>query len=111
MHKIIIKNNNSIEYKSIQLFGVHIYWKKLPPLAHNKRRIWQQLDRYKILDEGIFLSICGLNMCREKQFITGVVRLEMARDKIDKAIKHIYAHKMPGCKDNEKSLNLLSEIK
>ena len=44
-------------------------------------------NRDKILDEGVFLAICGLTHCREGLGITGVVRLEMARDRISKAIE------------------------
>lgn len=49
----------------------------------------QTLNRNKFLEEAIFLAICGLNLCKENSRITGVVRLEMARDMIDKTIKHI----------------------
>ncbi|RLA62746.1 MAG: hypothetical protein DRQ78_07645 [Epsilonproteobacteria bacterium] len=59
-------------------------------MEHNIIKIEQDFDRNKILDEGVFLAVCGLNMCRNKEFITGVVRLEMARDKLDKVIKKIY---------------------
>ena len=103
MIKILINENTSTEYESVRWLDIHIYWRKLSPAKRSKRRIYQTFDRYKTLDEGVFIAICGLNMCREKQFITGVVRLEIARDKIDKAIKHIYTHKMPGCKDNIKA--------
>ena len=53
------------------------------------------LDRGKHLDEAIFLSMCGLDLCREKQFITGVVRLEMAVHKLQHTIKHLYKKHMP----------------
>lgn len=45
-----------------------------------------KLDRNKLLDEAVFLSICGLQQCRENFAITGVTRLEMARDRLNVAI-------------------------
>lgn len=47
------------------------------------------LDRAKVLDEGIFLAICGLEQCRANQFITGVVRLKLAVERIQLAIDSI----------------------
>ena len=111
MIKILVNENTSTEYKSVKWLGIHIYWKKLPPMQREERNVYQTFYRSKVLDEGVFLAICGLNMCRDKEFITGVVRLEMARNKLDKAIKYIYIHKLPGCKDSEKSLDLLGEEK
>ena len=110
MYKIIIKKDNTpVRYKSFQFYGIHIYWQKLPTLERDEQHILQILHRSRQLDEGIFLAICGLNMCRKKEFVTGVVRLEIARDKIDKTIKYIYEHKMPRCKDNVKSSDLVCE--
>jgi len=62
--------------------------------SQNKIEVHQTFDRNKLLDEALFVGICGLNMCKDKEFITGVVRLEMARDKLDKVIKYIYKEKL-----------------
>ncbi|TET88709.1 MAG: hypothetical protein E3J96_02810 [Sulfurovum sp.] len=62
--------------------------------SQNTVEVHQIFNRDKLLDEAVFLGICGLNMCKDKEFITGVVRLEMARDKLDKVIKHIYKEKL-----------------
>ena len=51
-----------------------------------------ELDTDKVVDDAIFLAMCGRTHCVEASLITGVVRLEMARDRLDKAIKGI--HKM-----------------
>ena len=45
-----------------------------------------ELDTDKTLDEAIFYALCGLDHCRDKSVITGVVRLEIARAKLDVAI-------------------------
>ena len=91
MKKIIVKYGCVYEYESKTLFGKHLYWRKIPTDQDPKHiKLVQDLDRNKMLDEGVFLAICGLNMCREKMFITGVVRLEMAHHKIGKAIDYIY---------------------
>jgi len=52
-------------------------------------KVTEELNRDKVLDEAVFLSICGMNQIREGCQITGVVRLEMARDKLDRVIKKI----------------------
>lgn len=52
-------------------------------------KVTEELNRDKMLDEGVFLAICGLNQCRENIFITGVVRLEMAVARIQKVIDYI----------------------
>ena len=64
---------------------------KEPNIVHVK----QDFDRNKVLDEALFVGICGLNMVRDECFITGVVRLEIARAKLDKVIEHIYAERFP----------------
>ena len=48
-----------------------------------------ELDTGKTLDEAIYYALCGLTHCRDKTLITGVTRLEIARAKLDKAIKAI----------------------
>ena len=45
-----------------------------------------ELDTDKTLDEAIFYALCGLDHCRDKSLITGVVRLEIARAKLDVAV-------------------------
>jgi len=62
--------------------------------SQNTIEVHQIFNRDKLLDEAVFLGVCGLNMCKDKEFITGVVRLEMARDKLDKVIKYIYKEKL-----------------
>lgn len=57
-------------------------------------KVTEKLNRDKMLDEGVFLAICGLNQCREKTFITGVVRLEMAVARIQKVIDYINKNKI-----------------
>lgn len=47
------------------------------------------IDRNKLLDEAVFIAICGLEQIREKTFITGKVRLEIARDKLDQVINKL----------------------
>jgi hypothetical protein len=48
-----------------------------------------ELNREKVLDEAIFLALCGLTQLREGLEITGVVRLKMAKVKLDATIKKI----------------------
>ena len=48
-----------------------------------------KLDTDKELDEAIYYALCGLNHCQNVSLITGVARLEMAREKLDRAIKGI----------------------
>lgn len=43
----------------------------------NIQNIKQDLDRNKTLDEGIFLAIRDLNMYRNKEYTTGVIRLKL----------------------------------
>lgn len=62
----------------------------------NNTEVHQTFDRNKMLDEALFIGICGMNMIKDKEFTTGVVRLEMARDKIDYIIQAIYAEEMKG---------------
>lgn len=51
--------------------------------------VHETLNRNKILDEAIFLSICGRKLCRENSCITGVVRLEIAYHKLGLVIAKI----------------------
>jgi len=63
--------------------------------AEKKVEINQVLDRNKVLDEALFLGICGRNIIEEDgSYMTGVIRLEMARDKLDKVIKLIHKKKL-----------------
>ena len=59
-------------------------------MENNIVEVHQTFNRDKLLDEALFVGICGLNMCKDKQFLTGVVRLEIARDKLAKVISYIY---------------------
>ena len=59
-----------------------------------------KLDTDNALDEAIYCAIDGLNHCRNVSLITGIARLEMAREKLDKEIKRI-RQKIDG---NEKGL-------
>ena len=54
-----------------------------------KKTFTIELDTDKTLDEAIFYALCGLDHCRDKTLITGVARLEIARAKLDAAIKAI----------------------
>lgn len=47
------------------------------------------IDRNRLLDEAIFIAICGLEQIRDGLFITGKVRLEIARNKLDQVIKKL----------------------
>lgn len=49
----------------------------------------QELNRNKVLDEAIFLAICGRNLCKENSCITGITRLVMSYNKLGKVIKKI----------------------
>lgn len=60
----------------------------------NNVEVHQTFNRNKLLDEALFIGICGMNMCKDNEFITGVVRLEMAREKLDKVIEYIYKEKL-----------------
>ena len=46
----------------------------------------ETLDRNKVLDEAIFLAICAMNKLRDGDKITSIVRLEMARNGIQRTI-------------------------
>ena len=59
-----------------------------------------KLDTDKALDEAIYCALDGLHHCRNVSLITGIARLEMAREKLDKEIKRI-RQKIDG---NEKGL-------
>ena len=59
-----------------------------------------KLDTDKALDEAIYCALGGLHHCRNVSLITGIARLEMAREKLDKEIKRI-RQKIDG---NEKGL-------
>ena len=59
-----------------------------------------ELDTDKALDEAIYCALDGLHHCRNVSLITGIARLEMAREKLDKEIKRI-RQKIDG---NEKGL-------
>ena len=59
-----------------------------------------KLDTDKALDEAIYCALAGLHHCRNVSLITGIARLEMAREKLDKEIKRI-RQKIDG---NEKGL-------
>ncbi len=63
-------------------------------MEDKKVEVHQTFDRNKLLDEALFVGICGMNMVKDKEFITGVVRLEIARDKLDKVIEYIYKEKL-----------------
>jgi hypothetical protein len=52
-------------------------------------QIHETLDRNKILDEAVFLALCGLQHCRDGLDITGVTRLEMACSKLTAVINRI----------------------
>lgn len=54
-----------------------------------KIEVKETLDRDKVLDEAIFLALCGLDHCRHGSEITGLVRLEMAKHKLESTIKKI----------------------
>lgn len=45
--------------------------------------IVETLDRSKRLDDAVLHAIWGLQHCREGMSITGVTRLELAREKLD----------------------------
>ena len=47
------------------------------------------LDRDKQLDNAILHALWGLQHCRDGFSITGVTRLEMARDKLNRIIDQI----------------------
>lgn len=49
-----------------------------------------KLDTDKALDEAIYYALAGLHHCRNVSLITGVARLESAREKLDRAIKSIH---------------------
>ena len=51
-----------------------------------KKTFTIELDTDKTLDEAIFYALCGLDHCRDKSLITGVVRLEIAIAKLDVAV-------------------------
>lgn len=44
------------------------------------------LDRSKLLDESIFIAICGLRQLRDGLNTTGKVRLEIAKNGIQRTI-------------------------
>lgn len=71
----------------------------------NIQHVQDSLDRSKTLDNALFIGLCGLGMCREKMFITGVVRLEMAVHGLQQSIKHIYGKHVTyidkGCNSEE----------
>ena len=48
-----------------------------------------KLDTDKALDEAIYCALGGLHHCRNVSLITGIARLEMAREKLDAAIEAI----------------------
>ena len=48
-----------------------------------------KLDTDKALDEAIYYALAGLHHCRNVSLITGIARLEMAMEKLDKEIKRI----------------------
>lgn len=49
----------------------------------------EDLDRNKVLDEAIFLALCGRDLCKNGSSITGVVRLEMAYEKLGRTITEV----------------------
>lgn len=55
----------------------------------SKVNISEELDRSKILDEAIFLALCGRDQVKNNLKITGVVRLEMAVAMLHKIINKI----------------------
>ena len=55
------------------------------------------LNRDEVLDDAIFLALCGLDQVRDNLKITGLVRLEMAYHKFGLAIEKLK-------KDSEKDL-------
>ena len=57
-----------------------------PSADKMKKTFIIELDTDKTLDEAIFYALCGLDHCRDKSLITGVVRLKIARAKLDVAI-------------------------
>ena len=57
-----------------------------PSADKMKKTFIVELDTDKTLDEAIFYALCGLDHCRDKSLITGVVRLEIARAKLDVAV-------------------------
>lgn len=48
-----------------------------------------KLDRDKVLDEAIFLALVGLNNLRVGSKITGLIRLETAKVKLDAIIEKL----------------------
>lgn len=65
------------------------YRKQFRSYQPNLVTVHQVLNRSKLLEEAIFLAICGLNTCKEFSCLTGVIRLEIARDLLDKSIDGI----------------------
>ncbi len=47
------------------------------------------IDRNKLLDDAVFIAICGLEQIRAELSTTGKVRLEIARAKLDRVIKKL----------------------
>jgi len=51
--------------------------------------IEEDLDRDKVLDEAIFIALCGKGHLNENCKITGLTRLQIARDGLNKVIKYL----------------------
>lgn len=52
-----------------------------------------EINRDKLLDEAIFVAICGRNQIKQGSKITGVVRLKMAKYKLEEAIRRLEKRK------------------
>ena len=59
----------------------------------NIRKVEIELDRDKVIDEAIFLAICGRNMIKDGDKITSGLRLEMAVYKLQRCINKLKADK------------------
>lgn len=49
----------------------------------------EKLNRDKLLDEALFVGLCGLGMCRRNLRVTGLVRLEIAHAYLGRVIKQL----------------------
>lgn len=54
-------------------------------------KIVETLNRDKVLDEAIFLAICGRNKIKDGDRITSTVRLQMAVDKLQRCIARLHS--------------------
>lgn len=86
---------DDINFKMMDDFGIYhsVQFKRIKDYDINQvdptrvANVKMTFNRNKILDEAVFLGLCGLTQCREGFAITGIVRLQMAVDGMNKAIK------------------------